>query len=60
MIVANEAVIDLVATATQVEKNNVGPSTRDSYKNRLTDLILWLYENNYAGILSTECRTRLA
>lgn len=60
MIIAPEAVIDLVATATQVEKNNVGTSTRESYKNRLVDLILWLYDNNYASVLSTECRTRLA
>jgi len=60
MIITQEAVIDLVATATQVEKNNVGTATRESYKNRLVDLILWLYNNNYTGVLSTGYRTRLA
>lgn len=55
----NQNAINLVATADAVAKNVVGIGTREGYFNRIVELILWLYHNDYTHLLSNQCKSAL-
>lgn len=60
LINGHQAVINLTANTTAIEKSSVVKGTRDNYINRLVDFIIWLFDNNHRDLLTQKCSTELS
>ena len=60
MLINGQAVINLTANTTAIEKSSVVKGTRDNYINRLIDFIIWLFDNNHRDLLTRKCSTELS